>query len=151
MPASPLSWRGVFLFIAVILAYFLGPALLAHSVESEARTALLRNFPDFSCDRLSFDTKDWRMGTSWSSKATYTYSRLDMPGACRTQLQRLVRWSGWIPEREFQSRGTSWHRFRQGAELKLRFEKEAIWYSYRKSRPMECLAKACQPKGKKPE
>ena len=150
MAARQVTWRGVLQFAAVIGAIMLVRLWLAHSVESDARAALFSRFPDFSCDQLSFDTEDWQMGTSWSNKATYTYSLLDMPRPCRTQLQRLVRWSGWTPEREFQSRGTSWYSYRHGAELRLRFEKEEIWYSYRKARPMKCLAKACQPQGKAP-
>lgn len=145
MAASQVTWRGVFQFMAVIGAIMLVRAWLAYSAESDARKALFSSFPGFSCDQLSFNTEDWQMGTSWNGKATSTYSMLDMPGTCRSQLQRLVRWSGWIPEREFQSRGTSWYTFRHGAELRLRFEKEEIWFSYRKSRPMKCLAKACQP------
>lgn len=145
MAASQVTWRGVFQLIAVIGAIMLVRTWMANSVESDAREALHDSFPDFSCDQLSFDTEDWRMGTSWSGKPTFTYSMLDMPQACRSELQRLVRWSGWIPTREFQSRGTSWYTFRQGAELKLSFEKHEVWYSYRKSRSMKCLAKACQP------
>jgi hypothetical protein len=150
MAASQVTWRGVFQLVAVIGAIMLVRAWLAHSAESDAREALLSSFPGFSCDQLSFDTEKWQMGTSWSGKATSTYSMLDMPRTCRSQLQRLVRRNGWIPEREFQSRGNSWYMVRQGTELRLRFEKEEIWYSYRKSPPRKCLAKACQPQEKTP-
>ena len=150
MAASQVTWRGVFKLVVVIGAIMLVRAWLAHSAESDARDALLSSFPGFSCGQLSFDTEKWQMGTSWSGKATSTYSMLEMPSTCRTRLQRLVRWSGWIPKREFQSRGTSWYTFRQGAELKLRFEKEGVWYSYRKSPPLKCLTMACKSLGKTP-
>ena len=150
MPTSQVTWRGVFQLVAIVGAVALVRTWLAYSAESDAREALFSSFPDFSCDQLSFDTEDWQMGTRWSGKATYTYSLLDMPPACRTQLQRLVRWSGWIPQREFRSRGASWYTFRRGAELRLRFDKEEIWYNYRKSPAMKCLAKACQPQAETP-